>query len=96
MRTTEILLFAPFLKTSKFIPACIYIYILSLDKTGSPQIIQIRQLKDITNYTERTREVDQRFYRKKELKHMDYTDRSRVAKHVLYDRTRVATHGLHR
>jgi len=43
-----------------------------------------------------TKEVDQRFYRKKELKHMDYTDRSRVAKHVLYDRTRVATHGLHR
>ena len=31
MRTTEMVLFAPFLKTSKFIPACISIYILSLD-----------------------------------------------------------------
>ena len=30
MRTTEMVLFAPFLKTSKFIPACISIYILSL------------------------------------------------------------------
>ena len=30
MRTTEMLLFAHFLKTSKFIPACISIYILSL------------------------------------------------------------------
>ena len=31
MRTTEMVLFAYFLKTSKFIPACISIYILSLD-----------------------------------------------------------------
>ena len=31
MRTTEMVLFAHFLKTSKFIPACISIYILSLD-----------------------------------------------------------------
>ena len=30
MRTTEMVLFAHFLKTSKFIPACISIYILSL------------------------------------------------------------------
>ena len=30
MRTTEMLLFAHFLKPSKFIPACISIYILSL------------------------------------------------------------------
>jgi len=30
MCTTEMVLFAPFLKTSKFIPACISIYILSL------------------------------------------------------------------
>ena len=28
MRTTEMVLFAHFLKTSKFIPACIYIYII--------------------------------------------------------------------
>ena len=33
MRTTEMVLFAHFLKTSKFIPACISIYILSLDET---------------------------------------------------------------
>ena len=33
MRTTEMVLFAPFLKTSKFIPACISIYILSLTNT---------------------------------------------------------------
>ena len=30
MRTTEMVLFVHFLKTSKFIPACISIYILSL------------------------------------------------------------------
>ena len=30
MRTTEMVLFAPFLKTSKFLPACMSIYILSL------------------------------------------------------------------
>ena len=30
MRTTEMVLFAHFLKTSKFIPACISMYVLSL------------------------------------------------------------------
>ena len=35
MRTTEMVLFAHFLKTSKFIPACISIYILSLQKNNS-------------------------------------------------------------
>ena len=34
MLTTEMVLFAPFLKASKFIPACISIYILSLTKTN--------------------------------------------------------------
>ena len=40
MRTTEMVLFAHFLKTSKFIPACISIYILSLTNptiTWNPQ-----------------------------------------------------------
>ena len=32
MRTTEMVLIALFLKTSKFIPACISIYILSLEE----------------------------------------------------------------
>ena len=38
MRTTEMVLFAPFLKTSKFIPACISIHILSLEKI-LPQVM---------------------------------------------------------
>ena len=40
MRTTEMLLFAHFLKTSKFIPACISIYILSLP--GHPIVLILK------------------------------------------------------
>ena len=40
MRTTEMVLFAPFLKTSKFIPACISIYILSLLGLHSSHCVQ--------------------------------------------------------
>ena len=45
MRMTEMVLFAPFLKTSKFIPACISIYILSLGLRHWLEDIEIRKSK---------------------------------------------------
>ena len=42
MRTTEMVLLAPFLKTSKFIPACISIYILSLP-SADQELIRMGQ-----------------------------------------------------
>ena len=44
MRTTEMVLFAHFLKTSKFISACISIYILSLRPTYSKSLKQRKQV----------------------------------------------------
>ena len=72
MRTTEILLFAPFLKTSKFIPACIYIYII------------FGQNREPTDYSDKTIKGYNKLHRKDKRGRSKVLQKERVETHGLH------------